>query len=262
MKRKLISSALSICLSFNTFASGFPVVDIANLLQSVLKYTQVLKEYEQILNQTGLNAQQLLQLIEQYEQTLREYQVLLNQVEGLKNKIDRRDFPGLDRELRRLNEQYNGSQEVQANSSVTSRYGSIKSQSDLNKLADDAIGYTPTDLSQAYTLANDANVKANQREYFSERNTKTRNDMNKLDSERLNLGDQSELATLQLLVEQNQILMEQIDLQNEMKLSEMSYSNQSDQRIANAVLRAKERSLQRLKEAKENGISIDEGLIR
>lgn len=262
MKKKLITLVMALSISVNSHSSGFPVVDIANLLQSVLKYTQVLKEYEQILNQTGLNAQQLLQLIEQYEQTLREYQVLLNQVEGLKNKIDRRDFPAIEREIRRLRDQYYGTQEVQANSSVTARYGSVTSQSDLNKLADDALGYTPSDLSQAYTLANDANIKANQREYFSERNAQTRSDINKLDSERLSLGDQSELATLQLLVEQNQLLMEQIDLQNEMKLSEMSYSNSSDQRIANAVLKAKQRSLERLKAAKENGITIDEGEIR
>ncbi|EGR0546758.1 hypothetical protein ACQ5UA_17770 [Vibrio cholerae] len=262
MKKKLISSVLALLMSIKSYSSGFPVIDISVLMQSVTQYTQLLKEYEQILNQTGLNTQQLLQLIEQYEQTLREYQVLLNQVEGLKNKIARRDFPALERDLRRLNEQYNGTQEVQVNKSVTNRYGSISNQADLNKLADDALGYTPPDLSQAYTLANDANVKANQRQYFSERNSKTRSDIERIDSERLNLGDQSELATLQLLVEQNQILMEQIDLQNEMRLSEMSYSNQSDQRISNAILRAKERNLKRLKEAKENGITIDEGLIR
>ncbi|MEI2423353.1 hypothetical protein V6O07_24000, partial [Arthrospira platensis SPKY2] len=71
MKKKLISSVLALLMSFKSYSSGFPVIDISVLMQSVTQYTQLLKEYEQILNQTGLNTQQLLQLIEQYEQTLR-----------------------------------------------------------------------------------------------------------------------------------------------------------------------------------------------
>ncbi|MDC5711166.1 hypothetical protein [Vibrio europaeus] len=258
MKRKVLGLILAISLSTPVFPSGFPVVDVANLLQNVMKYTQVLKEYEQILKQTGLDVNQLLTLIEQYEQTLREYQVLLNQVEGLKRKIERRDYPGIEREIRKYAEQYSGDVETPSNREVERRYGSIGTRQEVDKLAEDAIGYVPSDLSRSYTLANDSNVQANQREYFKERNQKTRQDMNNLDSERLALGDQSELATLQLLVEQNQILMEQIDLQNEMRLNQFGSVNQSDQRLSKAIYDAKVRRLQRIKEANENGIQVDE----
>ncbi|MFA0098578.1 hypothetical protein AB4406_26330, partial [Vibrio splendidus] len=93
----LVSSVLG--FSSPSHASGFPVADIANLFESIRQYSTVLKEYSQILNQTGIAGNDLVISIQEYEQTLREYQTLLNQVEGLKGKIDRRDYAALEREL-------------------------------------------------------------------------------------------------------------------------------------------------------------------
>ncbi|WP_099609484.1 hypothetical protein [Vibrio coralliilyticus] len=261
MKKKVIGVVLAALLSSPVRSAGFPVLDSTNLLQSVTEYSLILKEYEQILKQTGLEVNQLLTLIEQYEQTLREYQIILNQVTRLKNKIDRRDIPGLERDLRKLYEQYQGEVETPTHKEVERRYGSLSTKEEVHKLAEDAIGYVPDDLSQSYTLANDINVQAHQKSQFSQRASNTRSDISRVDEERLNLGDQSELATLQLIVEQNQILMEQIDLQNEIQLAEFSHAYQSDHRLSKAIFDARERQLRRIKEANEKGITIDERKI-
>lgn len=96
MRKTLLS--LAICASLTTYvsASGFPTFDAANLLQNVTEYSLILKEYEQILNQTGINTNELLTAINQYEQILREYQVLLNQVRALETKLSVVTIPVLN----------------------------------------------------------------------------------------------------------------------------------------------------------------------
>lgn len=262
MRKTFIGLALSFGLTTQSFGSGFPVIDGSNLLQSVTEYTLLLTEYEQILQQTGLNTNQLLTALNQYEQMLREYQVLLNQVKALERKIEHRDYKGITRDVKRLSEQYSGSQEVSNTKGVQRRYGSIESKQELDELADSAVGYMPDDLARSYTIANDSNIQEQQRELYSQRNELSRKDIEHLDEQRVSLGDQSELATLQLLVEQNQVLIEQIQTANELQVSNMAYSNQLDQRAAQNEYKARVERLKRLQWENENPIQIDERPLR
>ncbi|MFZ3505566.1 hypothetical protein LCA83_24875, partial [Vibrio harveyi] len=102
MRKTLLSLAICASIATHVQATGFPTIDAANLLQNVTEYSLILKEYEQILNQTGINTNELLTAINQYEQILREYQVLLNQVKSLENKINRRDYSGIARDAKRF----------------------------------------------------------------------------------------------------------------------------------------------------------------
>jgi len=262
MRKTLLALALSVSLTPQVGASGFPTFDAANLLQNVTEYSLILKEYEQILNQTGLNTNQLLTAINQYEQILREYQVLLNQVTALKNKIDRRDHTGTVRDIRRLSEQYEGKVETQTSSEVTKRYGEMLSKQDVETLSDNALGYTPENVSRTYTLANDSHIMAQQRQLYQARNEQSRQDIAHLETQRNDLGDQSELATLQLLVEQNQVLIEQIANLNEVQLANMTHSSQLSQASAQAQYRATVERLKRIEWENNNPIVIDERPLR
>ncbi|ENH7396022.1 TPA: hypothetical protein ACGVAX_004280 [Vibrio vulnificus] len=262
MRKTLLTLAICASLSTRVMASGFPTFDAANLLQSVMEYSLILKEYEQILNQTGINTNELLTAIKHYEQTLREYQVLLNQVRALENKINRRDYTGIARDVRRLSDQYLGSAEAPNTPAVNQRYGSVTSKEALNRLADSALGYTPDNLSHAYTLANDGNILEQKRQLYESRNAQSRQDIDHLDRQRSQLGDQSELATLQLIVEQNQVLIEQIATLNEVQLSNMTHSHQLAQQSAQAQYRASIERLKRIEWENKNPIVIDERPLR
>ncbi|CCN39722.1 conserved exported hypothetical protein [Vibrio nigripulchritudo FTn2] len=264
MKMKLIRLAIvaSLFISSSAKPSGFPVLDVSNLVQSVTQYSLLLKEYEQLLAQTGLDTNQLFTIINQYEQTLREYSVLLNQVSSLQDKLERRDIPGLHRDATRLYEEYHGSNESQVNSQVARRVGAFESRAEIERLSSSTIGSVPNHLDQDFVIVGDIHTKARQQEHYLAENNRLRADIDKVDSQRLSLGDQSELQTLQLIVEQNQILMEQIANQNEILLSNLTYSNRSTERAEQAALKAKVRQLQVVEKALQDGISVDERPLR
>jgi hypothetical protein len=207
-KKKVLVLMISGCLSFKSIGSGFPVLDIAGLVQAVSQYTMLIQEYDQILKQTGLNTDQLLTAIDQY-----------------------------------------------------SRQADFGTRDDMNTLATDALSYVPQDLSYSYNLASSANNESKEREFYRNLNVQSRADIDHVDKQRLSLGSQSELATLQLLVEQNQILIDQIATSNEMKLASMGSSNMANQ-SAQIELRSKLKRLERMKKAKEQGIIIDERPLR
>ena len=260
-KKKVLVLMISGCLSFKSIGSGFPVLDIAGLVQAVSQYTMLIQEYDQILKQTGLNTDQLLTAIDQYTQTLREYQVLLNQVESLKNKLDRKDYRAISRDMNRLYENHLLDTDVPQTIELSRRQADFGTRDDMNTLATDALSYVPQDLSYSYNLANNANNESKEREYYRELNKQSRADIDHVDEQRLSLGSQSELATLQLLVEQNQILIDQIATSNEMRLASMGASNMANQ-SAEVELRAKQRQLERIQRTKAQGIVIDERPFR
>ena len=260
-KKKVLVLMISGCLSFKSIGSGFPVLDIAGLVQAVSQYTMLIQEYDQILKQTGLNTDQLLTAIDQYTQTLREYQVLLNQVESLKNKLDRKDYRAISRDMNRLYENHLLDTDVPQTIELSRRQADFGTRDDMNILATDALSYVPQDLSYSYNLASSANNESKEREFYRNLNQQSRTDIDHVDKQRLSLGSQSELATLQLLVEQNQILIDQIATSNEMKLASMGSSNMANQ-SAQIELRSKLKRLERMKKAKEQGIIIDERPLR
>ncbi|CAH7035933.1 conserved exported hypothetical protein [Vibrio chagasii] len=256
----LVSSVLG--FSSPSHASGFPVVDVANLLQMVTQYSTMLQEYSQILNQTGIAGNDLVISIQEYEQTLREYQTLLNQVEGLKGKIDRRDYAALERELRRRGLQYAGQQETQNNAIVEARYGRLPNESEYEQLSRQATGGYSDAQQRQYLQAGEAHRQGANIEYYQSRQSALSQDQAQLDQLRLSLGNESELATLQTLVEQNQVIIDQLSLRNDMALSQYAGSAQLDNRVAQGVLKSQQARLERVAQARTEGVDIDERPIR
>lgn len=264
MKRTLLSLLIASVIGLPTAAlsSGFPTFDAANLLQKITEYQTVLKEYDQILKQTGLSTNQLVTAIEEYQQMLREYQVLLNQVKSLENKLSARDYAALERELRRIYQDVDGKSDTPNSAYAQQRYGELPSKSTWEDLSKNTDGHLPPALSRQYTMASDAHIQGQQISHFRQRQATITEHMTHLDSERLGLGDQSELATLQLLVEQNQVLMDQLSLQNDMALATYSSSNQLEHRVSQSVLRAQQERLKKMKDVRSQGITLDETPIR
>ncbi|MFA1563024.1 hypothetical protein [Aliivibrio fischeri] len=260
-KKTIIAALISSSLSMPALGTGFPVVDIAGLAQAVTQYSQLIQEYDQILKQTGLNTDQLLTAIDQYTQTLIEYQVLLNQVESLKGKMDRKDYASLDRDVNHLYENHLSDTDVPQSLELSRRYDDFGTREDMNALAEDALNYVPGDVAHTYNLANDANNQSAERELYRSLNAQSREDIAHVDKLRVGLGSQSQLATMQLMVEQNQILIDQIATSNEMKLSSMSTGSFEEQ-AAQAALRSKLNRLELIKKTKDEGIEIDNRPLR
>ncbi|OCH43290.1 hypothetical protein [Aliivibrio fischeri] len=261
LKKTIIAALISSSLSMPALGTGFPVVDIAGLAQAVTQYSQLIQEYDQILKQTGLNTDQLLTAIDQYTQTLIEYQVLLNQVESLKGKMDRKDYASLGRDVNRLYENHLNDTDVPQSLELSRRYDDLGTRDDMNALAEDALNYVPRDVAHTYNLANDANNQSAERELYRSLNAQSREDIAHVDKQRVGLGSQSQLATMQLMVEQNQILIDQIATSNEMKLSSMSTGSFEEQ-AAQVALRSKLNRLALIKKTKDEGIPIDNRPLR
>lgn len=256
----LIASALS--FSPLSLSSGFPTVDVANLLQSIMEYQTVLQEYSQILKQTGLDANELITAINEYEQMLREYQILLSQVESLKGKIDRRDYPAIERELRRLRDQYSGSATTSNHAYSEARFGKMIPKGEFVGLSRQVLGEMPDSHNQQYMLATESHRQGAALSHFQERQTDLVSARGQLDDLRLGLGDKSELATLQMAVEQNQVLLDQLSLQTDVAVAQYASSDQLESRVSNAILRAQKAKLELVKRTREQGITLDERPLR
>ncbi|MEM7083755.1 MAG: hypothetical protein AAF465_13575 [Pseudomonadota bacterium] len=73
-------------------ASGFPVVDIAHIAQSIVGYVQELADYVEAIQQTALSTSQLTQMITDYTQVLQEYEHYLDQIRQLQDVISGDDW--------------------------------------------------------------------------------------------------------------------------------------------------------------------------
>lgn len=99
MKVKLISTTISIVLLTGVLmmppkadATGFPVVDIASIVQAVVDYSQQLTQYAEMIQSGLLQAQELVQTIQQYEQMLNEYETMLGNLQDLGSFISSGDM--------------------------------------------------------------------------------------------------------------------------------------------------------------------------
>ncbi|MFA0012015.1 hypothetical protein AB4391_01515 [Vibrio lentus] len=264
MKKTLLALVIASALSTPMVvrASGFPTFDAANLLQSITEYEQLISEYEQILQQTGLNTQQLLVAIDEYQQMLREYNVLLNQVTQLEDKIDRRDYEAIARQVNRAYEQRAGNEHVYSSPHMDNRYGALPDRDTSYRHVESTLGAVPSSYQRSYQLAADSHIQGEEAQQFAARNAQIKTNQDALDATRLTLGNETELATLQLLVEQNQVLIDQLDLQNDMTLSSYSNSNQMEHRTSAAILRAEQAQIERIEETKAQGVVEDTRPIR
>lgn len=273
LKRSVLSLLLSSALWGGPLhASGIPTIDVANLVQQLTQYMQMMKEYDEILQQTGLSQDQLMNALQQYQQMMQEYEHLLRQAERLKSRMDKkqwarfwkeanqayqhRPFEGVDMRAASFGLIKKGVDEAD------SRYGHVDDQHTMQQQANDVIGYVPDTLNRSYQRTNMGVQQRVLLSQYQQENADSRRRIQATDSSRLTLGDESELATLQLLVEQNQILIGQMAQLNEMQAARFDSLNQTENEHNVNRYKAQMQKIQHAKDTLQQGVTIDESPMR
>ncbi|MGP5108083.1 hypothetical protein [Pseudomonas helleri] len=220
-------------------ASGFPVIDIASVAQSVADYSNQLLQYTEQMQQTIFQESQLAQLVATYEQTMTSYYHMLTQMKGLQRLIDRRDYMAIMTKFSNVIDMYPGnapdfkSKEWIAKGKDLSRmYNRVSDARDLET----AIRAIPFDAKsqkiqeKAAQQANTMDQMAVGQSLFSE----SMNDelltnverAGEVADKRRSLGPEDHLATLQLMAEQNELAIESDQQANAIANAQLQYSNQ------------------------------------
>lgn len=83
-----ISFSLTIAPIQPVKATGIPVVDVAHITQTLVGYALSLNEYAEMIAQGLIEASELAQLVDSYKQKLIEYDSYLNQLRALRDVVD------------------------------------------------------------------------------------------------------------------------------------------------------------------------------
>ena len=96
---RLIAGCVVLCLWMGSipsvFSSGIPTVDVVSISQQLTSYVTQLGEFQQLILSVGLEESQLAQMLLDYEQKLREYRSYLNQLRSVQNFISDPDWARL-----------------------------------------------------------------------------------------------------------------------------------------------------------------------
>ena len=204
-------------------SGGIPVIDASSLIEQLKQYLVMSSELKEIVNQTTEMTEQGMQMVRDYEQVLREYNSFLNQIKSIRHMISDKDWM---RMMRLINSYYgddiraviasmdpedeNYEAEVDE---VLGNYGHVPRDPEAVKAEAQALGiYSERYAREAeedyrnYGLYKDRmrmvsdNAKKDQR--FKE-------DIEKHNMIVNNLGDESDLATMQEMAVQNITIMKQ-----------------------------------------------------
>ena len=246
-------------------AGGIPVIDAANLTEQLRQYLHQLQEFQEMIGQTTMMTEQYLQMVRDYEQVLREYNHFLNQIKGIRQMISDQDWW----RMMRLIDSYYGDE-------IRSAIATMDPEdSTYEEKVDDALGnygHVPRDPDEVKADAEAIGIWSDQ--YAGEVNEDYRNyglykdrmrmvsDNAKRSQERLNkeiplhiknmsnLGDESDLATMQQIAAENITIMKQIEaliqIQNQLLMNTESITAMEAARRA----KAREAEIRRLKNRK------------
>lgn len=251
-------------------ASGFPTLDAANFLQNVESYLNDLAMYTDSLNNTIQNVETAQNTLEQYKKLTQQYNLLMRQAERLQTAMSQKEWDALWNEAHRMmqNKPFQtvdlraatfglyGSENITEN--VEAQYGSQLNKADMTALANETLGEVPDDYIRSYERSNLAIYQAGQVSSFEKRSEELRKQIDTIDGDRQNLGDASELQTLQLIAAQNQILLSQIADLSELQKTQLELSNSAEHDRAARDQQQKQYQLERIKYLNEHPIEIDE----
>ncbi len=237
--RAAVAAAVVSVAPMSVNASGFPVVDIASIAQAVTDYMNQLLHYEELMAQTVLNESQLAEAIRLYEQTMREYDHMLRQMEGLKSRIDKRQWQQIYARYGHIINSYPGMKPdfdatrwVKVNRDLENLYYRAGRLGDIeDDLA--SLGYDSKSLQHITETARQSYA----REQLAVGQTMFVEDMvdelevqmeryGDVASKRASLGPEDHLATLQVMAEQNELVIEALQQQNAINNAQLQYSNQ------------------------------------
>lgn len=258
-------------------ASGIPTVDVAQIVQGLTSYINDLQGFQELIIQTGLEESQLASLLQQYAQTLLEYKSYLNQLRSLQEFISTPDWAALVKivvespygkeilgQIPLLKPDDPGyKDEVRQRAG---EYGPVPQETAVVLEGYEALGVDAGDL----THMEDYNDGLNQNfaKYTQQMNIVSRNDaaikgreekLNEYGDNLRNLGDESDLATLQMIASQQNLAGHQqeatIRALNQMMLTYESPSTA----LANRRSEMVDQEIERLKKVHANSTNFTLG---
>lgn len=281
-KHKASALALAVAISVSTaapvHASGFPTVDLAQVAQGVADYNNQLLQYAEMMQQTVeqkaqtiLDQSQLVQLVNQYEQMMTSYNHMLRQMTALKNMMDRRDWEGLYKKYASVIDSFPGSgmtdfsagKWINKGKELQSLYARINKINDL----EDAIRAIPfnSKSDEAVTEATEQSfarqqLAVGQSLFVEDMNDEIQTQMERygeVAQKRASLGAEDHLATLQVMAEQNELMIEAAQQQNAINNAQLQYSNQLPAHIFAKQNKGRMASLSAAKDILSDSIEVD-----
>ena len=271
MKKLLCTALLAFCVSSTPFtvervhASGFPVVDIAHIAQSIIGYIQELSAYVEDLQQTALQGNQLAQLYTDYTQTLQEYEHYLDQIRAIRDVISAEEWENMVTQIEKEVEEISSFSVIV---DLDPASGSFE-EDQRTVLIDEGIAPAPVDdIMSLYT--DELGVTGAGAEYLRQQleaidlqykryaaqqeSAAIQNDaMNKFNEQLIeqpialdSLGEQSDLATLQFIAAQQIMQMNQMKLMMEQNNKAMQFYEPASINEVRSKSRARETEAQRL----------------
>ncbi|WP_263147670.1 hypothetical protein [Pseudomonas sp. RIT-PI-AD] len=220
-------------------ASGFPTVDIAAIAQSVTDYINQLQQYAELMAQTALNESQLAEAIKLYEQTMTEYDHMLRQMEGLKSRISNRQWQQIYAKYGSVINTYPGMKPdfdsdrwAKINRELETLFPRAQRLSDIeDDLA--SLGYDSSSLQHITETARQSYAReqlaVGQSMFVQDMDDELEVQMGRygeVSSKRASLGSEDHLATLQVMAEQNELVIEALQQQSAISNAQLQYSNQ------------------------------------
>ena len=95
-----------LCAPHHAHAAGFPVIDIAGLVQLVTDYSEQLQQKLEMINIGDIGSDQLAQLADSYLQDADAYTTLLNQIRDLQAVLSASDWVTLTTAIARADERF------------------------------------------------------------------------------------------------------------------------------------------------------------
>lgn len=269
MNRTLTALLLASVLGTPAYAI-IPVTDGTQIAGQLQQLSQGIRDYEEYLKQTVLSNEQLLEAYKRYDQMLADYQQVLREAEALKTQLQGIDLQNFLDDLKTI-DYYNPAYAVGDDPNVGSEpwddavernkllngWGmSDQKWSDMNA----AIPYTGDDRARAKAIFQYRKRKAemavnqdlaskNFGQNISDQVEEAQRTKDALDA----LGDNDQLATMQLIARQNQLMIEQNLNQQAQSNTDFSMSNQLANDYFNKMARARALKEKRMAEAFKGG---------
>ena len=244
---------------------GIPVIDAANLAEQLKQYLLEIKAWQELLEQSTTMTNQYMQMLRSYQQVLREYNHFLNQIRSIRHMIDDKDWMRLMRLIRT----YYGKSKRSAVTKMDPE--SEGYESEIEELLRN-YGHVPRDPSAVQSDAQTLGIWSDQYRQEAEQDYRNYNlykdrlrmvSDNAKKDERFrediekhamivgDLGDESDLATMQEIAAENITIMNQLAAQ--MQIQNQMLMNMEMAEAKDAAIRAKAREaeLQRLKNRKQ-----------
>lgn len=204
-------------------ASGFPVIDISNLLQNTQQALKQIMELQELLKQGTDLANQYKTILDEYQRALEEYGHYLKQIEGLRDKISDQDWQAIMELILSYYGESERSEIVEMD----------PDEPDYEDQVDETLakyGYVPPDPAEVEFMAKQLGIWSDQyrqeveedyrnfnlykdRMRMVSKNNQNINQMSNMIARHQdtvsNLGDESDLATLQEIALENITLMKQ-----------------------------------------------------